>query len=126
MLIDTHCHLDAQEFDIDRDFVANSAADQGVRIIVIPSVQVSNFSKVRELAAKYSFCSYALGIHPMYVNQANLADLEILKESIQEDLTKNKPIVAVGEIGLDYFIENNSREIQEYFFVQQRNTCKNK
>ncbi|PKO46016.1 MAG: DNAase [Betaproteobacteria bacterium HGW-Betaproteobacteria-22] len=118
-LIDTHCHLDAAEFDVDRDEIATMSAAQGVSAIVIPAVAVGNFDAVIKLSQKYAHCTYALGIHPMYVDQANVNDITILSAYLEA----NTP-VAVGEIGLDYFMttpklhpENTARQI--YFFTEQ-------
>jgi TatD DNase family protein len=120
MLIDTHCHLDAAEFNADRDAVAASAFNQGVGMIVIPAVERANFQQVIDLTHKYSHCSMALGIHPMYVDGAQPSDLVELKRLIAEQLARPMPkIVAVGEIGLDFFVTQQNRETQEYFFTEQ-------
>ena len=66
MWIDTHCHLDASEFDADRDDVAASALQEGVSRIVIPGVERQNFDRVRELAHRIEGGAYALGIHPLF------------------------------------------------------------
>ncbi|HHT9061560.1 TPA: TatD family hydrolase, partial [Burkholderia cenocepacia] len=76
MWIDTHCHLDAAEFDADRDAVAQAARAAGVSRIVIPSIGRDNFTTVRELAQRTPGAVYALGIHPMYTPQARDADLD--------------------------------------------------
>jgi TatD DNase family protein len=119
MLIDTHCHLDAAEFDGDRDDVAALALQQGVSKIVIPSVARSNFDAVIHISHQHVHCVYALGIHPMYVAEALDADLDVLNECVKG----NHP-VAIGEIGLDYFVskpnehpENIARQI--FFFTEQ-------
>ena len=70
MWIDTHCHLDAAEFDADRDAVAHAARAAGVSRIVIPSVGRDNFTTVRELAQRTPGAVYALGIHPMFTPRA--------------------------------------------------------
>lgn len=114
MLIDTHCHLDAAEFDTDRDNVAMLALQQGVSIIVIPAVACDNFDNVIALCNQHKHCAYALGIHPMYVDSAQLEDIEILKNYIE----KTHP-VAIGEIGLDYFVTKDNIEHQTYFFIEQ-------
>jgi len=101
MLIDTHCHLDAAEFDTDRDDVARQALRNGITAIVIPAVARNNFDAVIALSNRHEHCAYALGIHPMYVNNASLDDLELLRQYVQN----NHP-VAIGEIGLDYFLTN--------------------
>ena len=77
MLIDTHCHLDAAEFDDDRDCVIRAAQEAGVKSILIPAVQASNFDAVRALAHAIPGGAYALGIHPMYVRHARDEDLLI-------------------------------------------------
>lgn len=124
MLIDTHCHLDAAEFDDDRDEVVRQALKLGVSGIVIPAVARDNFDKVIALCAQHKSCVYALGIHPMYVDGASESDLAILKTCVQE----NRP-VAIGEIGLDYYVhtpkthpEHIAR--QRYFFEEQLKIAK--
>ena len=120
MLIDTHCHLDAAEFNADRDAVAASALHDGVSMIVIPAVERANFQQVIDLTCKHAHCSMALGIHPMYVDGAQPSDLVELKRLIAEQLVQPMPkIVAVGEIGLDFFVTQQNRETQEYFFTEQ-------
>ncbi|HZV61209.1 MAG TPA: TatD family hydrolase [Methylophilaceae bacterium] len=119
MLIDTHCHLDAPEFDRDRDEAANSALQQGVGIIVVPGVERSNFDLVCQLAERYAHCTYALGIHPLFVGRAHEDDLHELEALIAEKLDTSSPPVAVGEIGLDFFIEGYDKTRQEYYFSEQ-------
>ena len=119
MLIDTHCHLDAAEFgDRQADIVRNAAA-VGVNRLVIPAVARTNFEAVRKLCEKYPNCSPAYGIHPMYTDNATPQDLDALR-----DYLKQHPAVAVGEIGLDFFIDHYDRERQEHFFVEQLKLAK--
>lgn len=119
MLIDTHCHLDAPEFDRDRDQAARSALQSGVGIIVVPGVERSNFELVCQLAEQHAHCAYALGIHPLFVGRAEPQDLQLLDELIRQKLETEKPPVAVGEIGLDFFIEGYDKAQQEYYFTEQ-------
>ena len=120
MLIDTHCHLDAPEFDLDRDTVAESAKLGGVCAIVVPSVESSNFQNVIKLSSQYPHVCYALGLHPMYVDNAHPSDLMLLKKFISQQLAlPNNKLLAVGEIGLDFFVTQQNRETQEYFFTEQ-------
>ncbi len=119
MLIDTHCHLDAAEFDVDRDVEAHQAYQQGVAGIVVPAVHQTNFQTVIKLAQQHTHVHYALGIHPMYVNQSKTQDLTTLKTLLQQAITFNKPPVAIGEIGLDFFVTNENRDAQIYFFTEQ-------
>ncbi|MGE8629351.1 TatD family hydrolase [Achromobacter denitrificans] len=122
MLIDTHCHLDAAEFDADRDQVADDACEAGVGSIVIPAVERANFSIVRELAGRVAGGAYALGIHPLYVQRADDADLDALRAAIGQSLGDPR-FVAIGEIGLDFFVpeiaSGEPRERQERFYAAQ-------
>ena len=114
MLIDTHCHLDAPEFDEDRDAVLARAWGQGMAAMVLPAVKRRNFAAVSSLCRQDSRCLPAYGIHPLYVDQAREEDLDVLKVQLQAGHA-----VAVGEIGLDYFVEPRQEERQKHFFVAQ-------
>jgi TatD DNase family protein len=119
MLIDTHCHLDASEFDDDRDEVIKEASQQDVQMMVIPAVEKNNFESVIQLAKKHANCAYGLGIHPMYVKNAEPEDIATLKVSIQKQIDQDFPPVAIGEIGLDFFVEGYDKELQTFYFVEQ-------
>lgn len=114
MLIDTHCHLDAAEFDADRDEVHAGAAAAGVDKIVVPAVAVGAFAGTRQTVARYPGCTAAYGIHPLYVMQAADGDLAILRQWLERE----RP-VAVGEIGLDLYVTDIDPQRQEFFFVEQ-------
>jgi TatD DNase family protein len=122
MWIDTHCHLDAAEFAGDANTIAVAAAQQCVSWIVIPAVQVANFSAVTSLAHAQPNCVYALGIHPVYVPQAGVDDLSVLRAAVAQAIGDSR-LVAIGEIGLDFFLPGFSdgplREKQEYFYSEQ-------
>jgi TatD DNase family protein len=102
MWIDTHCHLDAPEFDADREAVVLRARQAGVRGLVIPAVEAGHFARVRALAHQAE-AAYALGIHPLCTPQARDADLERLAAALREHRDDPR-LVAVGEIGLDAFV----------------------
>ncbi len=102
MAFDTHCHLDAQEFDHDRDAVIALASQVGVTRIVIPAVAKQNFDTVRVLAHRMPTGAYALGIHPLFTPQAKVEDLEVLRQYLKQ-YREDPKLVAVGEIGLDLF-----------------------
>jgi TatD DNase family protein len=126
MWIDSHCHLDASEFGTQSLSLADEAARMGVSAIVIPAVHKSNFAKVQQLAAQRADCFFALGIHPMYVPTSAEQDLQFLREEIARllnDTVAGKRLVAVGEIGLDFFVpalcESPLKEKQEYFYSEQ-------
>lgn len=122
MWIDTHCHLDAHEFGAESQAIAARADGQGVEMIVIPAVGRGNFATVAQLAAEAGNACYALGIHPIYVPQAGEGDLAALRTAVAAALA-DKRFVAIGEIGLDFFIpllnEPAMRAWQEYFFREQ-------
>ncbi|MDY7548993.1 TatD family hydrolase [Glaciimonas sp. GNP009] len=122
MWIDTHCHLDAAEFGGEQTTFAEAALQHQVSWIVIPAVERANFATVAAIAAEQSNCTYALGIHPIFVPQAEESDLLALRAAIK--LAMDDPLfVAIGEIGLDFFVpglgEGVLRAKQEHFYVEQ-------
>jgi len=114
---DTHCHLDAPEFDADRAAVVERARAAGVSRLVLPAVEVTHFDVVRALAQAHD-AVYALGIHPLYVERATEADLETLRQALQAQRGDPR-LVAVGEIGLDHFVSGLDRAKQERFYLAQ-------
>jgi len=122
MWIDTHCHLDAAEFDADRDAVVARARAAGVTMQVLPAVEAGNFEAVRALAHAHGL-AYALGIHPLYVHRAADDDLDRLDAALAS-LRDDPRLVAVGEIGLDHFVPGLDRERQERFYVAQLRLAK--
>ena len=122
LFIDTHCHLDAAEFDRDRDGVQNDAASHGVGGIVIPAIAVSNFGVVARLAHRTVGGAYALGIHPLLTPAARDDDIATLRDAVREALDDPR-FVAIGEIGLDLFVPSlttpEAIERQTWFFDEQ-------
>ena len=117
MWIDSHCHLDAAEFDADRDAVIARARAGGVTQFVLPAVERGNFDTVRELAHAHG-CAYALGIHPLYVERAVDDDLRHLRDALTEHRGDAR-LVAVGEIGLDHFVPGLDLARQARFYAVQ-------
>ena len=121
-LIDSHCHLDAAEFGRAAADLADDAHAAGVRWIVVPAVERANFATVAAIARQHPGCVYALGIHPMYVPQAETHDLVLLREQVAQAMHDPR-FVGVGEIGLDFFIpalkDGPLRDKQEHFYVEQ-------
>ncbi|WP_019561014.1 MULTISPECIES: TatD family hydrolase [Caldimonas] len=117
MWIDTHCHLDAAEFDADRDAVVARAKAQGVGCMVLPAVSTANLDAVRELAHAHGFF-YALGLHPMYVEAEPPGAVAMLRAALERHRDDDR-LVAVGEIGLDHFVPGLDRQVQERFYVDQ-------
>lgn len=121
MWIDTHCHLDAPEFEGDRDAVRSQAREQGVGLCVFPSVERAHWAGVQALAVQHAD-AYALGIHPLRVPQAADDDLQALDAALQQ-CRADPRLVAVGEIGLDFFVPELCsavlRERQWRFYTAQ-------
>ena len=122
VLIDTHCHLDAEEFSGDRDAVVQAAFAAGVSAIVVPAVAPANFPAVRQCCERYAGCYPAYGIHPLYLDVLDACDGSVfrqLRDRLQQEQAGPYPPAAVGEIGLDFFVPEANRERQEFFFVEQ-------
>ncbi|GAA5235487.1 TatD family deoxyribonuclease [Verticiella sediminum] len=122
MLIDTHCHLDAAEFDDDRAQVIAASRCAGVRAVVLPAIAPSNYAAVRELAHGMPGGAYALGIHPLLVSRTPDEAIDALRQAVQQALADPR-FVAVGEIGLDLFVKEIASGVelqrQERFFAEQ-------
>jgi TatD DNase family protein len=114
--IDTHCHLDAAEFDADRDAVIARARAAGVAAMVLPAVEAANFETVRTLAHDAA-AAYALGIHPLYAGRAADADLQRLDACLHEHRADRR-LVAVGEIGLDFAVGRDPQRQEQLYAAQ--------
>lgn len=115
MLIDTHCHLDATEFDHDRAAVITAARACGVGAIVVPAVSVATFETTRGVCAGQPGWAWpAYGLHPVYVKSHQRDHIGALRRQLQLHAA-----VAVGEIGLDGFVDGLDMDEQQWFFVEQ-------
>jgi TatD DNase family protein len=115
--IDTHCHLDADEFAPDRAAVWQRARAAGVAMAVIPAITAPTFECVRALAHDFGV-AYALGIHPLCVDRAEPEHLEQLQDALRRHAGDPR-LVAVGEIGLDWFVPGLDRERQQHYYIAQ-------
>ncbi len=119
--IDSHCHLDAPEFDGDREAVVARARAAGVDLLVLPAVRARDFEAVRTLARRHG-TAYALGLHPLYLGEAGEGDLDALAAALHRHRDDPR-LVAVGEIGLDHFVPADDprfdRARQERFYLAQ-------
>lgn len=115
--IDTHCHLDAPEFGQEQAEVRVRAAAAGVRHCVLPAVEAANFETVRQLAHRHGD-SYALGIHPLCTGGAQPEHLALLDAALSAQRGDPR-LVAVGEIGLDFFVPGLDAQRQEFFYTAQ-------
>ena len=114
MLIDSHCHLDAPEFDADRDAVIARARAAGVNGQIIPAIAASGWPKLRALCAQRSDLFPAYGLHPMFL--AAHRDDHLL--ALRHVLRVGDPI-AVGECGLDFHVEGLDAQRQQFLFEAQ-------
>ena len=113
-LVDTHCHLDDGEFDRDRDEVIARAREAGVRRQIVPAIDAASWPKLREVCAQDEGLHPAYGLHPLLLDRHTDAHLDELRGWIERE----RP-VAVGECGLDYFIEGLDPGRQQHYFDGQ-------
>ncbi|MCC7005586.1 MAG: TatD family hydrolase [Ottowia sp.] len=118
MWIDSHCHLDAWSGDELRVSVLAQARIQGVSGIVLPAVARSNFLTVRDVAHQFSGIAYTLGIHPLYIAQAQKDDLIALREQVALSMTDPR-FIGIGEAGLDFFVDGFDASTQMFFLHEQ-------
>lgn len=114
MLVDSHCHLDAAEFAADREAVIDRARAAGVKAFVVPAVTAAGFDGLDELAAATPGVVRAFGLHPMFIDRALPGDLDLLAARL-----RRPEVVAVGEIGLDGFVDTPSLDRQQPWFEDQ-------
>ena len=113
-LFDTHAHLDDERFDEDREVLIEKLKEENVSLVVNPGADMKTSRAAIKLAEKYDFIYAAVGIHPHDVKDIKEEDLIEL-----EQMAKHEKVVAIGEIGLDYYYDNSPRELQREFFIKQ-------
>ncbi len=113
-IADTHCHLDFDAFNGDRDAVVTRARDSGIVRILNPGVDISSSHKAIELAETFEEVYVACGVHP---NEALIWDDDT--EPTLKRMVKHPKVVAIGEIGLDYYRDRAPRDLQKQILVQQ-------
>ena len=114
MLVDSHCHLDAPEFDHDRDAVIQRARQAGVLQQVVPAIAADGWPRLREICGTQAGLFPAYGLHPMFLSAHQPEHLQVLGEWI----AREKPL-AVGECGLDFFVEGLDASAQQHYFDGQ-------
>ena len=115
MLFDTHAHFDAEQFSADRHEVLAALPERGVSLVVNPGCDIPSSRTALELAEQFPFLYAAVGYHPEECGPYAESDLDILR-----DLAKHPKAVAIGEIGLDYYWEENPpKELQQQVFRAQ-------
>ncbi len=112
--IDSHAHLDDRRFDEDREQLIKSLYDKDVEIVLNPGADLQTSKKALSIAEKYSFIYAAVGCHPHDTKFMNDDTMNIFKE-----MAKNDKVIAIGEIGLDYYYDNSDRDTQKKWFREQ-------
>lgn len=121
MIIDTHAHYDDGQFDADREELLGSMKEGGIGLIVNAGSTVASWDKIVELTEKYPFVYGAVGVHPDEVGE--LDEEKFLRMA---DLLDRDKIVAVGEIGLDYYWDKEKHDLQKEWFVRQLGLAREK
>jgi TatD DNase family protein len=116
MLIDTHCHLDFKDFDPDRDPVLERASSAGVGLIINVGSSLEGSRKSVELSKRYNFIYAAVGVHPHDATTVDITVLRELKNLASLCASGKKKVVAIGEIGLDYYRNLSPHDIQKRVF----------
>ncbi len=118
MIIDTHCHLDDEQFQNDCDAVIQRAWEDGIKGIIIPGANINDLSRAQALSHRYTHIFFAAGIHPYHHDQYD--------ETILRDFLSDEKCIAVGECGLDYFrlpetedAKHDEKEQQQHVFRKQ-------
>ena len=115
---DTHMHLDDNKFDLDREEVINKIWNAGVTKCINMGCDVESSKKAINIAEKHSFIYAACGLHPEDIPQTE-EDLWKTISEIKELVLKNEKIVAIGEIGLDYYWRQDNKDLQKKAFEKQ-------
>ncbi|MEE1314515.1 MAG: TatD family hydrolase [Faecalimonas sp.] len=114
MIFDSHAHYDSEQFEQDRDALLGSMPEKQVGTILNVGANWDSVTEAVELAHRYSHVYAAVGLHPDEVGVLNEERFAYLKEQCQKD-----KVVAVGEIGLDYYWDNESHDVQKKWFIRQ-------
>lgn len=119
-IVDSHCHIDVAAFDADRDQVLADCHGVGVTRLVVPAVAAAGWDKLLGVCRGNAGLYPALGLHPVYVDQHRQQDLDALASRINSE----PDVVAVGEIGLDFFLAELDRQRQLDLFDAQLQIAK--
>ena len=119
MVFDTHTHYDVDAFEQDLDEVLSQARENGVGRITNIASDLASIDKCIALADRYDYMYCALGVHPTDCGEMTEDDLAAIREKLS-----HKKVVAVGEIGLDYYWDTPDRDIQRHWFKAQLSLAK--
>lgn len=118
-IFESHAHYDDDQFDVDRDMLLTSLPERGIETVVNIGASLESCKRTLEIAKQYKHVYAAIGVHPDEVGSLNEETFEWLKKQFGEE-----KVVAVGEIGLDYYWDKESREIQKKWFIAQLHLAK--
>ena len=116
MIFDTHAHYDARQFDADRDEVLSALPARGVGLVIDPGCDGESSRAVTELAGRYPFLYAAVGWHPEEWESWTGGSMDVLRE-----LVRAEKVVAIGEIGLDYYWDSEHKPLQKEMLERQIN-----
>lgn len=119
MLIDSHAHLDDPRFDKDRDMLIKNLEKNGIEMVINIGADLQSSIASVSLAEKYHNIYAVVGVHPHSAKEVDNSTLEIIKS-----FAKREKVVAIGEIGLDFYYDNSPRDIQRKWFIEQLNLAK--
>ncbi len=119
MIFESHAHYDDDAFDADRKEILGQCKEQGIETIINVSASLNSVKSTLALAEQYDFVYAAAGIHPDEVGELNEESFAWLREQC-----KHPKVVAVGEIGLDYYWDKEQHETQKYWFHRQMELAK--
>lgn len=119
-LIDSHCHLDSGDFDADRETILQLCQQRGISTIIVPGVTAATWQRLLTLCGQYPALIPALGLHPIYLDQHHDSDITLLEQHMDD-----KSVIAVGEIGLDYYLDTLDRTHQQRLFEAQLCVARN-
>ncbi len=119
ILIDSHSHLDVEAFDADRVQVVQRARDAGVTQQIVPAIAASGWTNLRAICTEFPGIHPAYGLHPMVLAEHRPEHLGLLREWLARDCNGRERPVAVGECGLDHFVEGLDPRLQRNYFDAQ-------
>ncbi|PHV70854.1 hydrolase TatD [Sporanaerobium hydrogeniformans] len=119
MYFDSHAHYDDERFNKDREYLLEALPQQGVGLVVNAAADMQSTYTSLELAKKYDYIYCSIGVHPHEVKELEEKDIEILRK-----LSGEEKVVAIGEIGLDYYYDFSPREEQRKWFKRQLELAK--
>ena len=121
MIFDTHAHYDDEQFDIDREELLGKMEAEGIGAIVNAGSTIESWSRIKKLTEEYSFMYGAVGVHPDEAGTLDEDNFQRMREMM--DCEK---IVAVGDIGLDYYWDKEGHDLQKQWFIRQLELAREK